>query len=468
MLVDWCILKANERNIMKNMLCRFALIFLMQMSARAAWHELLLNNGFEQGAVTWSAYAIQSGDPLSAGIVNLGNAHNGSWYAYVGDYNTSHFNATGAVRQVIFLPSYCTTATLNFYLNVTSQETAIYSKYDRMGAYLRTYPADVQVGTFHEWSNLDKDPNGIPNRYAQQIYSLDVSAYAGTQIDLQFYANTDSSQSTTFRIDDVSLQAYVPDYTIGVSAGPNGMVTPSGNVVVESGQTLGMTATPSQNYIVDKWYVNGYQQATGNTTLLLGVNANATVYVTFKPIVYTVSVSAGANGTVSPSGAVSVNSGDTLNLTASPAQGYVVDHWTLNGTAAQQGGTSYSLKVTSQNTVDVSFTVALYTLNVAVYGQGTYTVNPSGGKYALGTMVSVISTPGTGYQFSEWTGSQYSRNPSFSFAKGGADENLNLYFVPPLSSLNLNITVANSTPATIGLNMPTPPSWLTILSDPTI
>jgi hypothetical protein len=109
-----------------------------------------------------------------------------------------------------------------------------------------------------------------------------------------------------------------------------------------------------------------------------------------------------------------------------------------------------------------SLTPTLYALNVNVYGQGTFTLSPAGGRYPAGTTVTVTSTPQSGYQFSEWRGAQYSRNPSFSFAKGGADESVELHFVPFLASLDLRLTTANSTPATLGIALPTPPSWLTI------
>lgn len=362
--------------------------FLLSGNAFAAWHELLQNNGFEEGATAWSAYYLSGSDPLSAGIVDLGNAHTGNWYAYVGDYNTSHFNALGVVRQIVTIPAQATTISLNFYLNVTSQETTTVNQYDTMGAYLRTYPSDNVAITFHQWSNLDKDPNGIKTNYTQYSYVSGVSSYAGQQMDFQFYGQTDGSLSTTFRIDDVSLQAYVPDYTISASAGSNGSISPSENSTVESGQTISFSAIPAQNYTVDQWYVDGVSVQTGGSTCTLLVNSSVPVLVTFKPI--------------------------------------------------------------------------LYALNIQVYGSGTYTISPSGGSYAAGTPIMITAYPQSGYQFSEWTGVQYSRSTNLSFAKGGADENIQLHFVPILVPSGLNLTIANSTPSALGINLPTPASWVAL------
>ncbi len=385
---------------MKKLICTFGLLVVGQLSGRAGWHEMLSNNGFEIQSAYWNAYALPGGDPMSAGIVNLGNAHTGSWYGYVGDYSTSHHSATGAVTQLVGIPPGATTVTLSFYLNVTSQETTTTSMYDTLGAYLRTYPGDVAVITLHQWSNLNKDPNGIPNNYVLQSFSSSLGGYNGQEMTFQFYGQTDSSLSTTFRIDDVSLQAYVPDYTISASAGANGSISPNGSFSAEYGQTVSFTATPAQNYTVDSWYVNGNLQAVGSTTLQLGVSGNATMYVTFKPVTYTVAISAGQNGTVNPSGNVSVNAGNDLNLTATPAANYAVDTWYTNGTAAQTGGNTFKWESIKQNgSVSVTF-AANYTLTIST-NHGVVLVSmgqtgPAKANYASGAQLILTPVPDAG------------------------------------------------------------------------
>lgn len=85
---------------------------------------------------------------------------------------------------------------------------------------------------------------------------------------------------------------------------------------------------------------------------------------------YTVTSSAGTNGSVSPSGAQTVNSGATLTFTATPDTGYGVNQWLVDGTLAQTGGTTYQLaNITTNHTVNVSF--------------GTVTLNPSVSTLAL-------------------------------------------------------------------------------------
>jgi hypothetical protein len=45
-----------------------------------------------------------------------------------------------------------------------------------------------------------------------------------------------------------------------------------------------------------------------------------------------------------------------------------------------------------------------YTLTTNVVGQGSITLNPSGGTYDAGTVVTLTATPDTGWLFSSWSG----------------------------------------------------------------
>ena len=86
------------------------------------------------------------------------------------------------------------------------------------------------------------------------------------------------------------------------------------------------------------------------------------VQVTFKtapPVTYTVTPSAGTNGTISPNTPQAVNSGGSIGFIASPASGYVVNQWLTNSAVAQTGGTSFTLNnVIAATSVQVTFKTA--------------------------------------------------------------------------------------------------------------
>lgn len=71
---------------------------------------------------------------------------------------------------------------------------------------------------------------------------------------------------------------------------------------------------------------------------------------------YTVTASAGANGSISPSGAQAVNGGGSISFTATPDSGYGVAQWLLDGNVVQDGGTVFALNnVSATHTLNVTF-----------------------------------------------------------------------------------------------------------------
>ena len=79
-------------------------------------------------------------------------------------------------------------------------------------------------------------------------------------------------------------------------------------------------------------------------------------------ITYTLTPSAGANGVISPSVAVVVNSGGSQGFVATPNAGYSVAQWLLDGSLAQSGGDVYTVaNITSNHTIAVTFGQATLT-----------------------------------------------------------------------------------------------------------
>ena len=68
-----------------------------------------------------------------------------------------------------------------------------------------------------------------------------------------------------------------------------------------------------------------------------GTGSSASAFVV-KPA-WTVTPTAGANGSISPNTAQTVLAGSSLTFTATPNTGYTVNTWSLDGTVVQTGGT---------------------------------------------------------------------------------------------------------------------------------
>jgi len=156
---------------------------------------------------------------------------------------------------------------------------------------------------------------------------------------------------------------------------------------------------------------------TSNNQIVLGMNGTGGgTQVNTYTITATASPTAG--GTVT--GAGTYDEGATVTLTATANSGYTFSKWTKNGTQVSTNAT-------------YSFTATANAAYVAVFTQNSYaitaTANPSNGgtvsgagNYASGATCTLVATPATGYEFTNWTknGTQVSTNASYSFTVTGA------------------------------------------------
>ena len=154
-----------------------------QATAAACGDQTVVNGGFESGSAPWTA---------TSGVLTAGTAaqpaHSGTSLAKLDGYGRTH---TDTLTQSLTLPSGCGSASLTFWLRVTSSETTTSTKYDKL---------TVGLGgtTVASYSNLDKG-----SAYVQR--TVDVTAFLGRTVTLGFTGTEDSSLATTFAVDDVSL-----------------------------------------------------------------------------------------------------------------------------------------------------------------------------------------------------------------------------------------------------------------------
>jgi Zn-dependent metalloprotease len=151
--------------------------------------NLLVNGGFETSISPW----INSGTGVSyTASGTLGRT--GTGYISMGLANS----ATGTSYQTVAIPT-TATGTLSFWVNTTSAETTTTTVYDRLFVEVRNTSGTL-LTTLATYSNLNKTPSG----YQQK--SLNVAAYKGQTVRIQFRSTMDSSLITTFRVDDAVVQ----------------------------------------------------------------------------------------------------------------------------------------------------------------------------------------------------------------------------------------------------------------------
>jgi len=152
--------------------------------------NLLVNGGFEGSASPW----VGSGTGYFY-IANGSYPHGGTGYIYFGVNNSR----SGQSYQTVSIPT-SATGSLSFWLNVQSSETTTSTQYDKLFVEVRNTSGTL-LATLATYSNLNKAAAGV-----YTLRSLNLSAYKGQTVRVQFRTTTDSSLSTTFRVDDASLQ----------------------------------------------------------------------------------------------------------------------------------------------------------------------------------------------------------------------------------------------------------------------
>jgi hypothetical protein len=151
--------------------------------------QLLGNPGFETGVASpWTA---------SSGIVDNSAseaAHAGSWKAWLDGYGAAH---TDSLYQQVAIPSTATSASLTFWLHTDTAETTTTSAYDTLKVQIRNSSGTV-LATLATYSNLN-----AASGYQQKSFNL--LTYKGQTIQVYLVGVEDTSQQTSFVIDDFAL-----------------------------------------------------------------------------------------------------------------------------------------------------------------------------------------------------------------------------------------------------------------------
>jgi hypothetical protein len=209
-------------------------------------------------------------------------------------------------------------------------------------------------------------------------------------------ANPRTDTNVTANI-SVSASFAINTYTLTYTAGANGTITGTSPQTVNHGANgTAVTATPNAGYHFVQWS----DGSTANPRTDTNVTANISVSASFAINTYTLTYTAGANGTITGTSPQTVNSGaNGTPVTATPNSGYHFVQWSDGATANPRTDTN----VTANITVSASFAINTYTLtytagaNGTIAGTSPQTVNHG----ANGTPVT--ATPNSGYHFVQWS-----------------------------------------------------------------
>ena len=263
-------------------------------------------------------------------------------------------------------------------------------------------------------SNGSISPSGAVSVAGASSQTFTITADPGYMIDqvlVDGVNNPAAVLSGTYTFSAVSADHTIaasfvvrPTYTITALAGGGGSISPSGAVPVLARNSQTFTITPISGYRIDQVLVDGVNDpgaVTSGSYTFTNVNADHTISASFVLIpIYTITASAGSNGSISPSGAVSVLEGNNQAFTITPISGYKRDQVLVDGVndpgAVTSGSYTFS-NVTANHTISASFVVIpTYTITASAGANGS--IDPSGAVSVLeGNNQTFTITPDAGY-----------------------------------------------------------------------
>jgi len=224
-----------------------------------------------------------------------------------------------------------------------------------------------------------------------------------------------------------------------------------GDQTYNQGTSAEVTATPASGWVFDHWSLDN--STVGNINpITVTMDSPHTLDAVFTQIQYTLTVSVTGSGSTSPAtGNYTYKSGSQVQVVATPASGWVFDHWVLDGSSAG-GANSVTVTMNGDNTLNAVFAQPLpqqFTLGLSVTGQGSISKSPDKSSYIAGEQVQLTTTPASGWAFSGWSG-DLSGTANPATVTMNANRAVTATFTQIQYTLTVSVTGSGSTNPAIG------------------
>ena len=166
----------------------------------------------------------------------------------------------------------------------------------------------------------------------------------------------DHTIEASFAIDTFTVTASVN--------GGNGSIAPAGATTVNYGGSQAYSITPDLGYHVADVLVDGVSVGAVTTYDFTNVTADHTIEASFAIDTFTITSSAGANGSIAPAGATTVNYGGSQAYSITPDLGYHVADVLVDGVSVGAVTTYDFTNVTADHTIEASFAIDTFTITV--------------------------------------------------------------------------------------------------------
>ena len=242
-----------------------------------------------------------------------------------------------------------------------------------------------------------RDANGnytqIASKEAQSSTVSFTGLDYGSDAGRVFYTVQEGKQEESIKLSTAfDAEPGAVKYSINVVQPANGSVAASATSAI-AGTTVKLTANPAEGYTLDYFTLDG-ARINGDTFIMPARDVE--VSAVFTANAYSITVVQPTGGSVAAS-ATSAAAGTTVELTATPAEGYTLDYFTLDG--ERINGDTFIMPARNVE-VSAVFTANAYSITVVQPTGGT--VSASKLSAFFGEAVELTAVPDEGYELSHY------------------------------------------------------------------
>ena len=364
--------------------------------------ELPVNEGFEEITVIplcWNQEFESGGASWKIGTGNGGsnppNAFEGSFNAY---FKEQDIGSSGLTTRLV-LPE------MNLAPYDSVQLTFHYTNQ------LRTF----WIFNWQDILRIKYKPTANAEWETLATYNTNIASWTEVTLTLPSQSGTyhlafeaESGMGHGVCIDDIAILGYgsVNTFNIAAAAGPNGSITPYGNIMVQEGSDITFEITADPGYTIDSLEVDNtlIEEATGlqdYSYTFTNITQDHQISVSFFTPEFdvTAEVYPVDAGTVEGTGTFPLNF--PVHMFAYPAEGYTFDRWMEEENTVSYEN-PYVFNIEGNRELLAVFEISVYSVDVEVNPENAGTISGEG-DYLHAAEVTLLAAANHGYDFSNWS-----------------------------------------------------------------
>ncbi len=301
-------------------------------------------------------------------------------------------------------------------------------------------------------ANGSISPNGVSNYDSGSSPIYDITPDPGYHIADVLVDSVSVGTPTSYTFTNItanhtiSATFTIDTYTITASAGSNGAIDPTGTDTYNLGDNATYDITPNANYHIADVLVDSVSVGTPTSYTFTNIVTNHTISVSFAIDTKTITASSGANGSIDPTGTVTVNYGSDQTFNITPDPGYNIVDVLVDGASVGTPGSYTFTNVTTNHTISATFTINTYTITATAGSNGS--IDPSGGVIVdYGADQTFTISPNANYHITDVLvdGSSVGSVTSYEFTNVTTNHTISASFAIDTKVITISVPSGNGT-----------------------